>query len=70
MFMGFSEFHLSLVPLVLNIRTGKITPCYLAIFDDSFSTMTSLSDSDDLPSAWHNILHLDNTDYHISCPAS
>ena len=58
MFMGFSEFHSSLVPLVLNVRTGKITPCYHAIFDDSFSTVTSLSDSDDLPSAWHNILQL------------
>ena len=58
MFLGFSPEHSSLVPLVLNIRTGKITPCYHAIFDDAFSTVVSLLSDTDISTAWENVLSL------------
>lgn len=51
MFLGFSPEHSSLVPLVLNLRTGHVSPQYHVIFDDNFETVPSLnpltSDIDD-----------------------
>jgi hypothetical protein len=51
MFLGFSSEHSSLVPLVLNLRTGHVSPQYHVIFDDNFETVPSLnpltSDIDD-----------------------
>jgi hypothetical protein len=41
MFAGFSSEHSSLVPLVLNLETGYISPQYHIIFDDSFHTVPS-----------------------------
>ena len=41
-FMGFSNLHSSEVPLVLNLETGSITPQYHVVFDDQFSTVTSV----------------------------
>ena len=41
MFLGFSPLHSSLVPLVLNVATGRITPQYHVIFDDKFETVLS-----------------------------
>ena len=63
MFLGFSSEHSSLVPLVLNIRTGKITPCYHAIFDDAFSTVVSLTSDTDIDTAWENVLSLTREHY-------
>ena len=52
MFVGFSSEHSSLVPLVLNLETGYISPQYHVIFDDSFhtvpSSLTSDSEIDDI----------------------
>ena len=45
MFLGFSHEHSSLVPLVLNLRTGHISPQYHVIFDDNFETVPSLNSS-------------------------
>jgi hypothetical protein len=42
MFVGFSTEHSSLVPLVLNLSTGNISPQYHVIFDDKFLTVPSL----------------------------
>ena len=43
--LGFSPFHASTVPLVLNPRTGAITPQFNCVFDDWFATIaTNLSD--------------------------
>jgi hypothetical protein len=42
MFVGFSKLHSSLVPLILNIQTGKITPQFHVVFDDKFETVVSL----------------------------
>ena len=44
MFVGFSTDHSSLVPLVLNTRTGNISPQYHVIFDDKFETVSSPND--------------------------
>jgi hypothetical protein len=43
MFLGFSHKHFSLVPLVLNLRTGHVSPQYHVIFDDNFETVPSLN---------------------------
>ena len=42
MFVGFSPVHSSLVLLVLNVWTGKISPQYHIVFNDKFSTVNSL----------------------------
>ena len=47
MFVGFSSEHSSLVPLVLNLDTGYISPQYHVIFDDSFHTVPSAHSSVD-----------------------
>ncbi|KAL7452136.1 hypothetical protein ACHAXS_000267 [Conticribra weissflogii] len=42
MFVGFSKDHSSLVPLVLNLKSGKILPQFHVIFDDKFQTVPSM----------------------------
>jgi hypothetical protein len=49
-FVGFSEVHSSLVPMVFNLKTLKITPQFHVVFDDWFTTVDSdlkFSDLDD-----------------------
>ena len=41
-FVGFSDEHSSLVPLILNPTTQHISPQYHVVFDDKFSTIPSL----------------------------
>ncbi len=48
MFVGLSLVHSSLVPLVLNVKMGKISPQYHVVFDDKFSTVNSLSSEDSI----------------------
>jgi hypothetical protein len=43
LFRGFSDPHSSLVPLVLNVDTGHISPQFHVIFDNKFETVTSLA---------------------------
>ena len=52
-FVGFSLSHSSDVPLILNPRTGHISPQYHVVFDNSFSTVTSILDTEDPPSFWN-----------------
>ncbi|CAJ1949055.1 unnamed protein product [Cylindrotheca closterium] len=40
-YLGFSPFHASTVPLVLNPRTGSITPQFNCVFDDWFATIAT-----------------------------
>ena len=61
-FMGFSNLHSSEVPLVLDLQTGSITPQYHVVFDDHFSTVTSVEREIDPPDNW-NQLCLENTTY-------
>ena len=51
MFVGFSPVHSSDVPLILNLRTGHISPQYHVVFDDRFSTVPSCP-SDKDPPTW------------------
>ena len=56
-FMGISPFYSSNVPLELTLKTGTISPQFHVVFDDSFSTVISISDSDDPPALWENLFH-------------
>ena len=58
MFLGFSPSHSSLVPLVLNLCTGKVSPQYHVIFDDKFETVHSLPDGESLDKQWERLFKL------------
>ena len=58
MFVGFSQVHSSLVPLVLNVTTGKISPQYHVVFNDKFATVNSLPTEDSLKNQWARIFKL------------
>jgi hypothetical protein len=53
--MGFSSLHSSDVPLVLNLQTGSITPQYHVVFDDLFSTVSSIEKEIDPPANWADL---------------
>ena len=59
MFVGFSPAHSSDVPLILNLRTGHISPQYHVVFDNDFSTVPSISENAE-PPPWWNELDLEN----------
>ena len=48
-FAGHSPGHVSDVALVLNPRTGLVSPQYHVVFDDSFSTIGHLTTEDAPP---------------------
>jgi hypothetical protein len=54
-FLGFSPYHASDVPLVLNLTSGHISPQYHVVFDDGFDTVISHSSTEDPPSFWQDI---------------
>ena len=69
-FLGFSSQHSSEVPLVLNLQTGSITPQYHVVFDDHFSTVTSVAREEDPPGHWDELC-LEHTTYiHTESSAS
>ena len=41
-FVGFSSCHSSLVPLAINVQTGRISPQFHAVFDYWFTSVTSV----------------------------
>ena len=59
MFVGFSNHHSSLVPLCLNLRTGKITPQFHVVFDEKFHTVASVPKGTSLHDQWSSILQFD-----------
>ena len=59
MFVGFSLVHSSLVPLVLNVDTCKISPQYHVVFDDTFITVNSLPTEDSIDGQCARIFKLD-----------
>ena len=63
MFMGFSHAHSSLVALVLNVTTGKISPQYHVVFDDKFATVNSLPTEDSISDEWAKIFKLEREFY-------
>ena len=54
-YLGHSPCHAGSVALVLNLRTGHISPQFHVVFDDEFSTVPYLS-SADLPPNWLHLL--------------
>ena len=54
-FMGFSNLHSSEVPLVLKLETGSITPQYHVVFDDLFSTVSSVERENEPPDNWDQL---------------
>ena len=56
MFVGFSPRHSSLVPLILNPQTGKISPQFHVVFDDWFTSVLSVGAEDAFePSMWQTL---------------
>ena len=55
LFVGMSPNHSSNVPLVLNLKTGSISPQFHVVFDDFFSTVMSLPEEDNPPADWETI---------------
>jgi hypothetical protein len=53
LFVGFLPLHLSLFPLVLNIRTGNKSPQYHVVFDDCFKTVASLPLDKSVQQQWN-----------------
>ena len=53
-YMGVSKQHSSTVHLVLNPETGKISPQYHVVFDDTFSTV--FSDGQFSEDVWNSLL--------------
>jgi hypothetical protein len=51
-FLGYSPHHSSDVPLVLNLQTGSISPQFHVVFDDTFSTVSSLAVDSAPPDFW------------------
>ena len=60
--MGLSAIHSSKVPLVLNTTTGSITSQNHVVFDDAFSTVTSVERKTEPPPFWDDLC-LENTTY-------
>ncbi len=58
LFLGFSDLHSSQVPLVMNVETGKISPQFHIIFDDTFETVNSLPLNQPLNKQWTQIFQL------------
>lgn len=55
MFVGFSSIHSSDVPLVLNLQTGHISPQFHVVFDNDFTTVSSLGVTDEVPDFWQQL---------------
>ena len=55
MFLWFLSLDSSLVPLVLNVCTGRISPQYHIIFDDKFKIVVSLSQDKALDVEWNQL---------------
>jgi hypothetical protein len=55
MFMGLSRQHASEVPRVLNLSTGSITTQYHVVFDDLFTTVSSVDRDHAPPDHWEDL---------------
>ena len=70
--MGFSSVHSNDVSLILNLRTGHISPTYHVVFGDRFSNVPSVA-SVSKPSSFWNTVDLEQNVFRIPldnyCPA-
>eukprot|EP00804_Cyclotella_cryptica_P024840 CCRYP_001779-RA/>CCRYP_001779-RA protein AED:0.06 eAED:0.06 QI:0/0/0/1/0/0/3/0/1231 len=68
-FVGFSDEHSSLVPLVFNPRTQPVSPQYHVIFDDAFSTVPSLYSVEERNTRFENLFHTSRESFLDPCGA-
>jgi hypothetical protein len=61
-FVGFSDEHSSLAPLVFNPTTQHISPQYNVIFNDKFTTVPSLYSVD---AAWKKLFELEKDEWFV-----
>ena len=54
-YLGHSPFHAGSVALVFNPRTGRVSPQYHVVFDDTFSTVPYM-DAGTVPPHWEDLL--------------
>ena len=54
-FVGLSGHHSSDVPLILNLTTGSISPQFHVVFDDTFSTVMSVTSEEEPPKFWNDL---------------
>ena len=54
-YLGHSPFHAGSVALVFNPRTGRVSPQYHVVFDDTFSAVPYM-DAGTEPPHWHDLL--------------
>lgn len=66
-FLGYSKEHDSNVALVINLETGKISPQYHLVFDNTFSTI--FSDGQFTQDVWDSLVH-SILEGHIDCEGS
>ena len=67
-FLGFSNRHSTLCPMVRSIKSGKITPCFHVVIDQKFETVASnwpeaweeVNESDYFRKAWIEVVRSDN----------
>ena len=62
-FVGFSPYHSSTVPLVFNPTTQHISPQYHVIFDDAFTTVPSLTTPEERDDLWADLFHSSREKY-------
>ena len=56
-YLGRSPCHAGNVALVLNPRTGHISPQYHVVFDDDFTTVSSMREGT-VPNSWGELVRL------------
>ena len=66
-YLGGSKIHSSTVHLILNLETGKVSPQYHIIFDNTFSTVYSDGKFD--PDVWESFGCL-NLDLHVDATST
>ena len=55
-YLGHSPCHAGSVALVLNLKTGLVSPQFHLVFDDEFTTVPYLNSTDDTPPNWPALL--------------
>jgi hypothetical protein len=68
MFMGLSRQHSSEVPRLLNLSMGSITTQFHVVFDDLFSTVSSVYQGQEPPDHWEELCLENSTQIRVDKP--
>ena len=55
-YLGHSPLHAGSVALVFNPATGRVSPQFHVVFDDTFSTAAPYMNSGTIPPNWHDLV--------------